>query len=86
MAFEGNISENQDFLKSIPHIGVNKLAMWVEICGKQAGSRREGSRIHKGLHGPYWAEVMVFDGWNLDPMMGLMILESFRPFQEEVSS
>ena len=86
VAFERNISKDQNFLKSIPHMGVNNLVMWLEVFGKQRDTWREGSRSQKGLKGPYWAEKMVFDGWKLDLMMVLVILKSFRPFQEEVSS
>ena len=81
-AIEGNISKNQNFLKSIPHMGVNDLIMWVKVCGKQRGCWREISRSQKELQGPYWAEEVVFDSWKLDPMMGLVILKNFRPFQE----
>ena len=62
-------------------MSINDLAKrWVSV-GKQRGCWMERSGFKQSLQSPNWAQQNVIYKGELDHMVGLMILQSFGPFQ-----
>ena len=50
-------------------LSVNHLVVRLEVVGKEGGSGWERARIEEGFEGPDWAQEVVGQGGQLDPMM-----------------
>ena len=69
MAHERYVSVCQLFLQSISNLGVYHLVVRVKVIIKEGGSRSEWPRIEEGFDGPDWAQEVVGQGGQLDPMV-----------------
>ena len=65
-------------------MGVDNLCKEGEVVGKKWVPWGQFSGGQKGPKGLNWAQKVIVNSWELDDVMGPMILEGLGPFDNEM--